>query len=245
MNATHNLKNNGAPYTDAATLVNQDPKATAGEGRALCTCGQLSDVLSSGRARREWHKAHKLEALDAEVTAEKAETEAIMGQDVLADTPEDEVAAALAELVEDPKPAKAKKAPKAKDVTAADEPNAYTQRLPFGTEFAPGFWRSLGRDAAQHVVDALHPTVNVTPDNNALALVFQGPEEDVPAAVATVQALWQEALAATKDWKLTDPKFLGRSEDKLARRREGYHLTEEFYRSFGHEFATKRSRAGK
>jgi len=82
------------------------------------------------------------------------------------------------------------------------------------------------------VVDQLHPTVVVTPNNNAQALHFQGPAEDVAAAVATVKQLWAEALLAVKQWKQEDAGFLGRSTEPLARRREGYHLTEAFYTGF-------------
>lgn len=260
MTTTHALKYNGAAYSDAAALINPDNKVTSGEGRALCACGILSEPLPSGKARREWFREHKLQELDREVAAEQAETEAIMGQDVLAGTPEDEVATALAELVEEPKavaPKKAK-APRAKKEQypnldrivkakkpaetpgvddAASEPNAAQQTLAFSTSgVVPGFWRSLGRDAVKTVVDELFPTVVVTPNNNAQALHFQGPAEDVAAAVAAVQELWAEALRAVKQWKLEDEGFLGRSTEPLARRREGYHLTEAFYTSFGTEY---------
>jgi hypothetical protein len=227
---THNLKHNGAAYNDAAALINPDPKVTSGAGRALCTCGILSEELPTGGARRTWHKEHKAQAA----------TQAEAMQEVEHATPEDEVAQALAELVE-PAPAaapkKAKAPRKAKETpgvdTAADEPNAHGETLAFSTSgVVPGFWRSLGRDAATIVVDQLHPTVVVTPNNNAQALHFQGPAEDVAAAVATVKQLWAEALLAVKQWKQEDAGFLGRSTEPLARRREGYHLTEAFYTGF-------------
>jgi hypothetical protein len=242
MTTNHNLKHNGAAYNDAAALINPDPKVTSGAGRALCTCGILSEELPSGGARRAWHKAHK-----AQPTPEPV-------QDVEPGTPEDEVAEALAELVEPaPKAAratrqtaraelleerKAKKARKAKETPgvddAASERNAASQSLAFSTSgVVPGFWRSLGRDAVKTAVDELHPTVVVTPNNNSQTLHFQGPAEDVAAAVAMVQELWAEALKAVKTWKLEDPGFLGRSTEPLARRREGYHLTEAFYAGFG------------
>jgi hypothetical protein len=117
---------------------------------------------------------------------------------------------------------------------AASERNAASQSLAFSASgVVPGFWRSLGRDAVKTAVDELFPTVVVTPNNNSQTLHFQGPAEDVAAAVATVQELWAEALKAVKTWKLEDPGFLGRSTEPLARRREGYHLTEAFYAGFG------------
>jgi hypothetical protein len=250
MTTNHNLKHNGAAYNDAAELI-YGPTVTAGAGRALCTCGILSEELPSGGARRAWHKAHKAAA------AQQAE----VLQDVEPGTPEDEVAEALAELVEPaPKAAratrqtaraelleerKAKKARKAKETPgvddAASERNNHLQALPFTQEITPGFWRSLGRDAAKTVVDELFPTVTVVANNNTRTLHFQGPAEDVPAAVAAVEAMWAEAVVAVKAWKLEDAAFLGRSTEPLARRQEGYHLTEEFFRSFGAAYVAQQA----
>jgi hypothetical protein len=233
MTTNHALKHNGAAYNDAAELINPDPKVTAGPGRALCTCGILSEELPSGGARRAWHKAHRVAPVAEPV------------QDVEPGTPEDEVAEALAELVGDvpaPAPKKVSRRRKAEQAVgflpelddAASEPNAASATLAFSTSgVVPGFWRSLGRDAVKTVVDELFPTVVVTPNNNAQALHFQGPAVDVAAAVAAVQELWAEALTAVKQWKLEDEGVLGRSTEPLARRREGYHLTEAFYTSFG------------
>lgn len=38
---------------------------TDGPGRALCSCGDLSDELPSRRYRREWHREHKAAVLSA------------------------------------------------------------------------------------------------------------------------------------------------------------------------------------
>ena len=35
---------------------------TSGEGRAKCSCGELSEVLPSATKRRAWHRQHKSEA---------------------------------------------------------------------------------------------------------------------------------------------------------------------------------------
>lgn len=238
---THNLKFNGAAYNDAAALINPDTKVTAGEGRALCTCGQLSDQLPSGRARREWHKAHKLEALDAELTAEQHEPEAPV-QDVLPGTPEDEVQEALAELeAEAPakpaKKAKAKRAPKAKEVTATDEPNEYTERIAFTKEVADSMWRFLGRDGVITLVDTAFPTVVAKPDNNSHTITFTGPIEDVPGAVNHVVLYWEEAIKAVKAWKETDEAWLNRPKGGLEGRKASYFMTGDFYKNYAGEYA--------
>lgn len=253
---SHNLKHNGAAYNDQAALINPDPKVTSGAGRALCTCGILSEELPTGGARRAWHKAHKAQAAQAaadtqqamedEVSASfrrleaAAQTELVQGQDVLAGTPEDEVAEALAELVEAPAPEAKKVSTRRKAEqaagfmpTAEDEPNATTLVLPFTTAITPGFWRSLGRDGAKALVDNHFPTVTVTPNNNARTLTLQGPAADVAKAAETVQAMWADALLAVKEWKKTDTAFLRRPTEALPRRQQGYHLTEAFFTQFG------------
>jgi hypothetical protein len=36
---------------------------TAGEGRAKCSCGVLSEWLHSGAERKRWHKEHKAQVI--------------------------------------------------------------------------------------------------------------------------------------------------------------------------------------
>lgn len=54
----HALWHEGAAYDDRGYRV-EYPRTT--EGRAKCECGELSEVLPSGAARRRWHQGHKLE----------------------------------------------------------------------------------------------------------------------------------------------------------------------------------------
>lgn len=260
MSQTHNLKHNGAPYTQAGELVNpNDTSVTAGTGAALCTCGTLSEELPNGAARRRWHKEHKEQA---------AASAPVQEQLVVEEHPTTD---SLEELLGLPvaKP-KAKRAPKAKEprvtramarselldtrkAKAAAAPTAepqdgyaeYSKTVAMDKAIKPGFWRSLGRDAATVVVQQVYPTVQVEADNAAFKLHLVGPQEDVDAAVGAIKQLWKDALAATKEWKATDKAFLGRSEEPLARRREGYHLTEEFYRAYGQQRAASFSASGK
>ena len=61
----HTLRSEGKPYkvlvvTEAGTQVSQrvyDSKT----GRALCSCGALSDLLTTDGQRKRWHRAHKTE----------------------------------------------------------------------------------------------------------------------------------------------------------------------------------------
>jgi len=62
----HGLRNEGAPFTrlpgpgrpqfwrDSSTA-----SSTAGEGRAICSCGSYSTVLPTAAARKSWHREHK------------------------------------------------------------------------------------------------------------------------------------------------------------------------------------------
>lgn len=259
----HNLKHNGAAYNESAELINPDPKVTSGRGRALCTCGWLSDEVDTGALRRKWFKDHKASVAAQATTSPEPhaqaaweadlpeQSELVLGQDVLAGTPEDEVKEALQDLLGDTGAViivpRARKAQTPKKVSARrkreqaagfmPELDEATQVLPFTTDITPGFWRSLGRDAAKLLVDAKYPTVGVTANNNARTLALQGPSEDVAAAAQAIEDMWAEAPAAAKEWKKTDPGFLGRSTEPLPRRQQGYHLTEAFYVQFGAWYA--------
>jgi len=52
----HALWHEGAPYDDRGRRI-EYPRTT--EGRAKCECGELSEALPSGAARRRWHADHK------------------------------------------------------------------------------------------------------------------------------------------------------------------------------------------
>lgn len=57
----HTLAFEGAPHTDEG---HRDGRwGAAGSGRAKCSCGDLSDVLSTTRARKQWHRDHKTDVM--------------------------------------------------------------------------------------------------------------------------------------------------------------------------------------
>jgi hypothetical protein len=61
--AGHSLEREGAAYVvdDRGRVVRQAMNTVGGYGRALCSCGQMSDMLGSGAARKAWHREHKAE----------------------------------------------------------------------------------------------------------------------------------------------------------------------------------------
>lgn len=229
MATTHSLRYNGAAFNADGELLNEDTKVTSGSGRAACACGALSDKKATGAARRAWFKAHKEQAAEAllEELGAMIEHEAI--DPVTVGTDEDPVA-----LGEEPAaPAEADEEPAEEDLIGAGDATA---ALVF-TAAKPGFWASLGRDAAESLVATCFPEVTVQHNNGARTLHLGGSEVLVAEAVEAVENMWLEAVAACVQWKLTDEGFLGRSAEPLARRREGYKLTEAFYRSFGPWYA--------
>lgn len=62
----HTLIAEGKPFTKWADRiypeVGPDDQATI-TGRAMCSCGVISDPLPSDRARIRWHTAHKQEVI--------------------------------------------------------------------------------------------------------------------------------------------------------------------------------------
>lgn len=55
--AKHGLTADGKPHDENAQVL-----TTRGAGRGLCSCGQLSEVLPSREARRQWMIEHKRES---------------------------------------------------------------------------------------------------------------------------------------------------------------------------------------
>lgn len=63
----HTLRNEGAPF-DSYKVPLRRSGGVSGRGRALCSCGALSDELVSGAERKQWHRDHKA-AIAAAVSA--------------------------------------------------------------------------------------------------------------------------------------------------------------------------------
>lgn len=61
----HTLRDEGAPHDEKGDRVKigRAPYGVGGEGRAKCSCGWLSEVLTSSRQRRGAHATHRAEAL--------------------------------------------------------------------------------------------------------------------------------------------------------------------------------------
>lgn len=61
--AGHSLSGAGAPHDRDGDRIN--PTGTGGQGRARCSCGALSPVLSSAGQRHAWHRQHKADVREA------------------------------------------------------------------------------------------------------------------------------------------------------------------------------------
>ena len=55
----HALIGEGAPHDDNGNRFPRLWGGTNGDGRAKCSCGELSPVLGSGIQRKRWHRDHK------------------------------------------------------------------------------------------------------------------------------------------------------------------------------------------
>lgn len=58
----HTLAFEGAPHDDEGNRIVRGIDryvGVGGEGRAKCSCGQLSSVLPSAYKRKQWHREHK------------------------------------------------------------------------------------------------------------------------------------------------------------------------------------------
>lgn len=57
--AGHALLSDGMPYDIYRVRIRNWHGGVAASGRALCSCGELSDVLRSTARRKQWHREHK------------------------------------------------------------------------------------------------------------------------------------------------------------------------------------------
>lgn len=78
----HTIKSDGAPFNHLGEPINEG-KSTKGYGRAVCSCGEMSDYLDTRAARKQWHLSHR-------VTAEQNEENTVTEQNHEQETPEPE-----------------------------------------------------------------------------------------------------------------------------------------------------------
>lgn len=55
----HALIGEGAPHDDDGNSLLRRWGGTYGDGRAKCTCGEMSWWLTSSTKRKAWHREHK------------------------------------------------------------------------------------------------------------------------------------------------------------------------------------------
>jgi len=53
----HTLRCEGAAFDEKGRRISW--RTTGGEGRAKCSCGELSHVMFSANRRKQWHRDHK------------------------------------------------------------------------------------------------------------------------------------------------------------------------------------------
>lgn len=208
----HSLRANGAPFNEDGTWVNpNNQKTTSGSGRALCSCGETSMVLSSGNARRDWHKGHKLvEAMAPETAASDFEEP----------TP-----APAAEPTPDP----------ADDLLGTEEPQ-YRDTIQFTDLVASMFFRHFGREGTKLFVATHFPAVSVTTRSNGNTITLKGDKEDVDAAIAALQEMWAAAAEAVKEYVKTDAEFAARPRKGLEGRKASFEMKSRFLVNFAAEY---------
>lgn len=224
MSVNHSLRYNGAAFNADGDLINADTKVTSGSGRAACSCGVLSDKLTTGAARRNWFKAHKEEAAAAvlaELDALVADAEPDTHDEPVATHRDPEATPHLLSLREGSTP---------------DE-DEFLLAVPFTEKVAKHFWRPLARVGSKALVDIVFPSLSLTSDDKALVTVFEGPETDVRAAAAALEEMYDEASEAFYAWKREDEGYLALDHTSVEARRESYQMTKRFFNHFATQFA--------
>lgn len=203
-NKTHALVHNGTPHDEVGYELT-DPKVTAGEGRAKCKCGWLSEELPSGGARREAYKRH---LSNPEIDTEPSDEP---GEDLIGEEPKAEGGT--------PKPgtkaAKPRSTKKATNPPKADEPKAERglkatdgPHADVTFDVTPTWlWPGLGVHGAQALAGAVKG-VTASHEGNGRKVRFAGASaKRVEALASLIQAAWAAQGAARKAWKKEDPEY--------------------------------------
>lgn len=180
----HTIKADGAPFDYKGQPLNEG-KSTAGDGRALCSCGWVSDELSTRAGRKIAHATHKDEVEQAAAEAAAQDQADWDAADPSATPPEP---AAGPTSVEDL-------------LGLDDEPEDST---PTRVDYTAGrFWDTLGTGSVA-VVTALGGAAQAHKDSRRETyLLVSGPEAVQERASTLLPQLWADARdavnAARKD----------------------------------------------
>lgn len=228
MSQTHALRANGAPFTVDGDFVNDDPKSTSGEGRAACSCGWVSETLSSGGARRSAHKIHKAdpdaapaepeETPVAEAPAEP-EAEAVEETQETQETPEEE-----------PEPSAEEDAPVSQQETQAEPEEDDGVTVAYrGHGAAKSFWRALGVDASAAVAKAFDVVLKYRTKDHTVSVYGDRAEE----VAEVLPRLWSESQPYFREWKKTDAAYLEHDKRTKVGLAAAYDAELAFFRALG------------
>lgn len=208
-NVKHTLKSDGAPFNEKGNRIN--PVGTAGDGRAMCACGALSDPLPTRAARKTWHAEHK--GAPAPVEQPKPEKPAPKAKSTKAEKPVVEKA------------------------TSQVLKTGKTTSVVTLKHVSKAYWVTLGREAGVALAKAMPGVQETMFSNPKMAILVKG--ETLGQAQAATDALdkfWEDAQAALRHFKRTDKKYRAHRRDTADQRKARYGAEKEFLAAWAKKY---------
>lgn len=208
----HTIKGDGAPFNHLGEPINEG-KSTKGYGRAVCSCGEMSDYLDTRAARKQWHLSHR-------VTAEQNETHE---ENTVTDQPAEEP-----EFHDIPQ--------NGHEVEEVDTITATVDGYPEKKLLPAYFFGSIIRLGLKPVL-AEHSDLEVSFDEKALTVQLAGRPENVEETQTLIDGLYaalpEELATFKKEFKpkATEPKE--RHKESWIARRD---FCVDFTKGFAEEF---------
>ena len=226
-NTSHQLIGNGAAFDDDGERLFS--KTTSGMGRALCSCGWMSDPVEFSRTRKKLHADHK-EAATAEEAVEVTEATQDDGE-VIAELDKLFGAATEEELDEPGEEFVVTSILKGRGaLETAEDGSEQTFSVRWPSSVARLFWRALAKDGS----DILAQAVGAQRKSNESKgeLLITGPAIVAMDLAERLPAVFSGAESALKNWRRTSPEYKRHDLKTVEGRRAGFAEEQDFLRGF-------------
>ena len=237
---SHQLIGAGAAHDEDGDRLFSN--TTSGTGRALCSCGWLSDPVEFGRQRKTLHKAHaeqqkapEAPVLDEVFNPMESFSDLAPGADDDLLTILDEDAPADVDgpwELEDELEPEPETEPEPEGVADADE---VSLSGPFAVVWPEGvarlFWRALAKDGAAILAEA-HGLTRKSNESKGELLIVGPPNMAAYTLAEQMTDIFTAAEASLKQWRKTSPNYKQHGLKTADGRRDAFQAEQDYLRGF-------------
>lgn len=232
-NTNHQLIGNGAAFDDDGERLFSN--TTSGMGRALCSCGWLSEPTEYGRGRKKLHADHKDEQRlgdnivevteatqdDDYVTEELDKLFGVTAEDPLPDEELDELIEEIHQIVEG-------QTHEALETAEKGSEQAFPVKWP--ESVARLFWRALAKDGSDIFARAVGARRESNESKGELLII--GPAIVAMDLAERLSTVFVSAEVSLKQWRKTSPEYKRHDLKTSDGRRTAFAEEQDFLRAF-------------